>query len=261
VDDPPAYIETVTVHTETGGDDQQFLLVNNVATLVWLAQMADLALHTSLARVSPEPDGFHLPRDYAGSREAVEASLLNYPDFVLFDLDPYIYRGDEKKGDEPELNRRAFETTCEVARWLKELLDSAGMSSFVKTSGATGLHIYVPVLRQYEYDVIREVAHTLGGFLVKSHPKEVTTEWVSEKRRGKVFFDANQNARIKNLACAYSPRTKPGAPVSIPLRWDELGKVYPTEFTILNAHERVAKVGDLWEHILDAKHDLTALLG
>ncbi len=261
VDDPPPYIESVEVHTESGGGDQQFLLVNNVATLVWLAQMADLAIHTSLARIDPEPDGYAHPRDFGGSREQVEQSLLNYPDFVLFDLDPYIYRGDEKKGEEPELNQRAFEATCEVAAWLKELLDSAALSSFVKTSGATGLHIYVPVLRQYEYETIREVAHTLGAFLVRAHPKEVTTEWASEKRRGKVFFDANQNARIKNLACAYSPRAKPGAPVSIPLKWTELGKVYPSEFTILNAHERVEKVGDLWANILDAKHDLVALLG
>jgi len=261
VDDPPAYIETVEVHTESGGGDQQFLLVNNVATLVWLAQMADLTIHTSLARVNPEPDGFAHSQEFSGSREHVENSLLNYPDFVLFDLDPYIYRGDEKKGEEPELNRKAFEATCEVAGWLKELLDTASLSSFVKTSGATGLHIYVPVLRQYEYETIREVAQTLGAFLVRTHPKQVTTEWVSEKRRGKVFFDANQNARIKNLACAYSPRAKPGAPVSIPLKWNELGKVYPSEFTILNAHERVEKVGDLWAHILDAKHDLAALLG
>lgn len=261
VDNPPEFIDTVTVYTDTGSGDQQYLLVNNVATLVWLAQMADLAIHTSLARVGPEPDGHHLSRDFSGSRETVEGSLLNYPDFVLFDLDPYIYRGDEKKGEEPELNRKAFDATCEVALWLKELLDSAGLSSFVKTSGATGLHIFVPVLRQYDYETIREVAQTLGGFLVRQHPRQVTTEWVSEKRRGKVFFDANQNARIKNLACAYSPRAKPGAPVSTPLRWNELGKTYPSEFTILNAHERVERVGDLWQHILDAKHDLAALIG
>ena len=261
VDDPPPYIDSVMVHTETGGGDQQFLLVNNVATLVWLAQMADLAIHTSLARVDPEPDGYTHSREYAGSRDAVEHSLLNYPDYVLFDLDPYIYRGDEKQGEEPEYNRKAFDTTCEVALWLKELLDSAGLSSFVKTSGATGLHIYVPVLRQYDYETVRDVAHTVGGFLVRGHSKEVTMEWVSEKRRGKVFFDANQNARNKNLACAYSPRAKPGAPVSMPMRWNELGKVLPSEFTILNAHERVERVGDLWEHILDAKHDLAALVG
>ncbi|MEI7926747.1 MAG: ATP-dependent DNA ligase, partial [Chloroflexota bacterium] len=252
-------VDTVTVFMDSR--DQQAILVNNLPTLIWLAQVADLALHTSLARANPAPDALDLPQTYSGSKEAIESSLLNYPDFVLFDLDPYIYRGDEAKGGEPELNRHAFEQTAQVARWLKELLDSAGMSSFIKTSGATGLHIFVPVVRQYEYDTIREVAQTLGAFLVRSHPKEVTTEWQTEKRRGMVFFDANQNARIKNLACAYSPRSKPGGPVSMPLKWDELDRIFPSDFTMLNAHERVAKIGDLWAHILDAKHDLSALLG
>ncbi len=258
---PGDFVETVTVHTESGGGDQEYVLVNNLATLVWLGQIADVALHTSLARVNPEPDARHLAVDFRGSKDAVLRSVLNYPDFVLFDLDPYIYAGTEAKGAEPEYNRRAFQQTCEVARWLKELLDGAGMSSFVKTSGATGLHIYVPVLRQYDYETIRGVAETLGGFLLRAHSKEVTMEWATEKRRGKVFFDANQNARIKSLAGPYSPRAKPGAPVSMPLRWDELGKTLPTEFTILTAQARVERVGDLWAHILDAKHDLQALLG
>lgn len=258
---PGDFVETVQVHAGgEDGSDQEYVLVNNLPTLVWLAQMADLALHTSLARVDPTPDAKHLSTDFTGSREQIRQSVLNYPDFVLCDLDPYIYAGTENKGDEPELNQKAFERTCEVAQWLKELLDGAGLSSFVKTSGATGLHIYVPVLRQYEYETIRGVAQTFANFLVTQHPKVVTTEWVSEKRRGKIFFDINQNARIKNLACAYSPRAKPGAPVSMPLRWDELGKVWPTDWTILNAHERLARVGDLWAHILDSKNDLRSLV-
>ena len=256
---PGDFVRTVPVYTD--GGDQDYILVNNLATLVWLGQVADLALHVSLARVNPEPDGGRLSTNFGGSKAQVERSLLNYPDFVLFDLDPYIYRGDEPRGEEPELNRRAFEQTAHVARWLKELLDSAGMSSFVKTSGATGLHIFVPVLRQYDYETIRDVAHTLGGFLVRAHPDAVTMEWSIEKRTGKVFFDANQNARIKNLACAYSPRAKPGAPVSMPLRWDELTAVYPTDFTILTALARIAEQGDLWARILDARHDLQALIG
>ena len=258
---PGDFVRTVPVFTEDG--DQDYIVVNNLPTLLWLAQVADLALHVSLARIAPGPgeDGAGVSTDFGGSKARIERSLLNRPDFVLFDLDPYIYRGDEGTGAEPELNRRAFEQTTEVARWLKALLDSAGLSSFVKTSGATGLHIFVPVTRRYEYDIVREVAQTFGGFLVRAHPAEVTIEWATEKRRGKVFFDANKNARVKNLAAAYSPRAKPGAPVSMPLRWDELGKVYPTDFTILTAHDRVTKTGDLWAHILDAKHDLSTLLG
>lgn len=259
VQTPPSFVETVRVFTESGGGDQEFVLANNLPTLLWLAQYADIALHTSLARVEPEPDGRHLGRTFTATKANVEASLLNYPDFVLFDFDPYIYRGDEGAGAEPELNRPAYEETVRAAQALKGLLDSASLSSFVKTSGATGLHVYVPVLRQYDYETVREIATTVGGLLVRAHPHEVTMEWNVEKRRGMVFLDVNQNARIKNLAAPYSPRAKPGAPVSMPLRWDELERVFPTDFTILTASDRVASTGDLWAHILHAKHDLAAL--
>ena len=254
----PEFVQTFDIFAD--GEDQAFLVCNNLATLMWLAQVADLALHTSLARITTEPDARHLSTEFTRSKDRVEASVLNYPDFVLFDLDPYIYSGKEAQGEEPELNRRAYRTTAEVALWLKELLDSASLSSFVKTSGATGLHVYVPALRNYDYRVIRSIAETMGGFLVQSHPREVTMQWAVEKRTGKVFFDANQNARIKNLASAYSPRAKPGAPVSMPLRWDELTDIYPTDFTILSAPARIEQRGDLWAHILDAKHDLRALI-
>ena len=258
--DAPAFVQTFRAYSDTDGGDQQYMVCNNLATLLWLGQVADLALHTSLARISGQPDGDHHSTRFTGSKEQIEASLLNYPDFVLFDLDPYIYSGQEAEGEEPALNRRAFHATAEVARRLKELLDAASLSSFVKTSGATGLHVYVPVLRNLDYAQVRSVAETFGGFLVRARPSEVTMEWSVEKRTGKVFFDANQNGRIKNIAAVYSPRAHPGAPVSMPLRWDELGDVYPTDFTILTAPARIEAVGDLWAGILDARHDLAAAL-
>ena len=260
-DRPPPFVETITVYTDSANGDQQAIFCNNLPTLLWLGQLADLELHVSLARVSPQPDAGHLGASFSGSKAQVEASLLNYPDFVLFDLDPYIYAGTERAGDEPELNRRAFTKAIEVARGLKELLDAASLSSFVKTSGATGLHICVPVLRQFDYAAVRSVAETFGGFLQRAHPRDVTLEWSVDKRGGKIFVDVNQNARIKNLAAAFSPRPKPGAPVSMPLRWDELDEVYPTDFTILTAPARIAEVGDPWADILSHKHDLAALLG
>ena len=260
VEQAPPFAETVSAYSDTNSGDQEFILCNNLATLLWLGQMADLALHTSLARVGPEPDAFHLPETYEGSKAAIEASRLNYPDFLLFDLDPYTYAGTERAGEEPELNRAAWEQVVRVARWLKELLDAASLASFIKTSGATGLHVYVPVVRQYEYAEIRAVAETFGGFLQRAHPQDVTTEWNVPKRAGKVFFDHNQNARIKNLAAPYSPRAKPGGPVSMPIRWEELGEVYPADFTMRTAPARVARVGDLWADILRAKHDLRALI-
>jgi bifunctional non-homologous end joining protein LigD len=259
-DDAPAFVDRVRVHSETGGGDQTYLLCNNLPTLLWLGQMADIALHSSLARTRPEPDGQALGTTFSGSRANLEASLLNYPDFLLFDLDPYIYAGTEAPGDEPELNRRAYAQTCEVARWLRELLASASLEAFVKTSGATGLHVYVPVVRQYDYATIRSICETVAGFLTRAHPAAVTTEWQVPKRAGKVFLDHNQNARFKSLACAYSPRAKPGAPVSMPLAWDELERWYPTDWTVRTVPARLAAAGDAWARILDAKHDLDALI-
>lgn len=256
----PAFVEHVTMYSDGEGGDQQFLLCNNLPTLLWMCQLADIEWHAMLARVVPGPDGYELPATFDGSTERLDRSLLNYPDFILFDLDPYIYAGHEKSGDEPQPNAAAFAKTAEIALALKELLDQLQLSSFVKTSGATGLHIYVPVIRQLDYSVIRAAANTVCVELLARRPKEVTMEWATDKRGGKVFLDANQNARHKNLAVAYSPRAKPGATVSTPLRWDEVGKRSPSEFTLATIAERLTE-GDPWAGIYDAKQDLHALLG
>jgi bifunctional non-homologous end joining protein LigD len=257
----PLFVETVVLWSGHNDKDVEYLLCNNLATLLWLGQLADIELHTWYSRVNAEPDGHHLPLTFAGSDENIDASLLNYPDFVVFDLDPYIYAGTEKQGDEPALNRKAFLKTCDVALWLKDVLDSLSLSSFVKTTGRTGLHIYVPVLRQLDSDALRAFAETIGKFLVRAHPKDVTMEWTVQKRTGKVFFDHNQNVRGKTLASIYSPRPSPQAAVSMPVRWDELKDIYPTDFTILTAMDRIeAAGGDLWKDILGQKHDIETLL-
>jgi len=239
----PAFVDSVTLWSGGNAEDGDYLLCNNLATLLWLGQLAE-----------------HLPETYAGSGERFDRSRLNYPDFIVCDLDPYIYSGDEAKGDEPELNRKAFKKTVDVALWLKELLDSLSLSSFVKTTGKTGLHIYVPILRRLDYDVVRAAAETIGRFLLRAHPRDITMEWSTGKREGKIFFDHLQNTKGKTLASIYSPRPQPWAGVSMPLRWEELRDVYPADFTILTAPGRLAEVGDLWANILDEKHDLGAML-
>jgi len=175
--------------------------------------------------------------------------------------DPYLYAGHEKPGEEPALNRAAFAKTVEVARWLKELLDQLGLPSFVKTTGRTGLHIYVPILRQFRYDVIRTAAQTIGSHLLRWHPDDVTTEWAVSKRGGKVFIDVNQNVRAKTLAAIFSPRALPEASVSMPLRWEELEQVYPTDFTPQQVLTPLNAAGDPRAGILTHKADLHAKLG
>lgn len=257
----PPFVETVRLFTEHASGDGDYLLCNNLPTLLWFGQIAGLEMHTWYSRTDPDSDATRLTQTFAGSEQAIEASVLNYPDFVVFDLDPYIYSGREGKGDEPELNRLAFQRTCEVGRWLKELLDSLSLAPFVKTSGRTGLHIFVPVLRQLDYDAIRATCETIGQHLMATHPAEVTMEWSVSKRTGKVFLDHKQNVRGKTLASIFSPRLAAEATVSVPLTWEQLDQVYPTDFTILTAAEIVQENGDPWARILDAKSDLRALLG
>jgi bifunctional non-homologous end joining protein LigD len=257
----PEFVETVRLYSDHNKGDGEYLLGNNLATLLWLGQVADIELHTWYSRIDTTGDAAGLPTTFAGSMDNMLQSALNYPDFVVFDLDPYLYSGKEARGAEPELHPEGFQATSQVALWLKEMLDGLGLTSFVKTTGRTGLHIYVPIQRTLDYHATHSISETLARFLVQQHPKEATMEWAVDKRKGKVFVDYNQNVRGKTLASIYSARVLPWAAVSMPLRWDEVGKVFPTDFTILTAPDRLQKVGDLWSGILAAKHDLAGLLG
>ena len=257
----PDFVRKLPIFSSHNEGDGEYLMVDNLPTLVWLAQLANIELHPWLSRVALELDAANLGTSFTGSREAIEESVLNYPDFIVFDLDPYIYSGGEQAGDEPELNRRAFRKVADVALALKEILDQLSLSSFVKTSGKTGLHIYVPVLRQYNYRTARKTCELIGRFLLQHAPRDVTMEWSVNKRTGKIFLDHNQNTRGKNMASVYSIRPAPGAPVSTPVLWEELSEIYPTDFTIDTVPGRIEKMGDLWADILKSKHDLKRLLG
>ncbi len=247
----PDFVRKVNI-SEEKGSKSEYLVCDNLASLLWLGQVANIEFHTWFSRISAWPD--------MAEGQSTD-NLLDYPDFIIFDLDPYIYSGQELSGAEPELNRAGFAKACEVALWLKETLDDLDLSAFVKTSGKTGIHVYVPIIRRLNYKAVRSAAEIVGKFLVQKHPREITTEWAQEKRKGKVFVDYGQNVRGKTLASIYSPRPTPDAAVSTPLRWEELGKVYPTEFTLMTLPGRVEETGDLWAGILSAKQDLNKLSG
>ena len=163
-------------------------------------------------RARPGADAKSKSTDYASSLEALEASVLNYPDYVVFDIDPYIYSGKEAPGAEPELNTAAFEKGKEIAFALRELLQGMGLEPIVKTSGKTGLHVFVPIRRNLDFDAAREVSELVSRHLMRKHPKDITMEWSVTKRSGKIFMDHNMNVRGKTLNVAYSPRGEPGAP-------------------------------------------------
>jgi bifunctional non-homologous end joining protein LigD len=259
-DNPPEFVRTVSIYSSHNEGDSDYIVGENLPTLLWLAQMAGLELHPWFSRVDPAPDARGRGKKFSGSATTLDKSVLNYPDFVVFDLDPYQYSGREKKGEEPELHRQAFKRTRDLALRLRELLSGLGLETFVKTSGRTGLHLYLPILRKFDYDTVRGMAETIGRYAAQEWPKDVTLEWAVERRTGKIFFDYNQNVRGKSLASIFSPRRHPLGTVSMPVRWEELDRVYPTEFTLRTAPDLLEKRGDPWAGILSAKHDIGALL-
>jgi len=256
----PDFVEEITVFSDHKDESHRYLLCQNLPTLLWLAQSGTLEYHVWHSRARPGPDAAMDGTDFATSAASLEASILNYPDYVLFDLDPYIYSGQEAKGAEPELNTVAFEKGKEVAFWLRELLNGMGLEPIVKTSGKTGLHVFVPIRRTIDFDAARHVSELVGAHLMRLHPKDITQEWSVPKRTGKIFMDYNMNVRGKTLNVAYSPRGEVGAPVSMPLEWEELAGAHPLDFTIRTAPDRLARTGDRWKDALERKQSLEEAL-
>jgi bifunctional non-homologous end joining protein LigD len=192
-----------------------FTLVNEPAALVWMVQMNCIDMNAWYSRVD-KPDR---------------------PDFVLFDLDP------------PD-SRNGFVEAIRVAHLIREALEGLELRSYVKTSGADGIHVLLPIARRATFKQTYEFAELLSRQLEAEHPGLVTTEWLKKKRRG-VLVDHRQNGHGKTIASVYSVRPKPGAPVSTPLRWEELTeRIRPRDFGRREALDRVAKHGDLFEPVL-----------
>jgi bifunctional non-homologous end joining protein LigD len=199
-------------------------LVNDELGLLWVVNMGCIDLNTWYSRVDK----------------------LDRPDFVLFDLDP-----------SPDVG---FPETVQVALLVKEALDALGLQSFCKTSGADGIHVLVPIERRHTYDDTRQFAEIVARALASTHRGLVTTEWSKSKRKG-VLIDANQNGEGKTIASVYSVRPKAGAPVSTPLRWDEVNEsLDPGAFTMDVVRRRVDERGDLFEGVLKVRQSLGAAL-
>ncbi len=218
----PGWIPTKRFRTqprEGGPRLVDFPLVNDELALLWMVQMHCIDMNAWYSRVDrPER-----------------------PDFVLFDLDP------------PD---DGFRLGVRVAHLAHGLLEAIGLASYVKTSGADGVHVLVPITRRSTFDDTREFADGVATVLAERHPGLVTTEWRKAKRRG-VFLDARQNGWGKTIASVYSVRPKPGAPVSTPLRWEELTEdVSPRDFGMEEALARIERDGDLFRPVLDAPQAL-----
>jgi len=215
----PKWIETrrFETHPREGGSRLvDFPLVNDEPTLLYMVQMHCIDMNAWYSRVDKP----------------------HRPDFVLFDLDP---------PEEPD----GFEHAIQVAHLIRELLDELELPGYVKTSGADGIHVVAPITRRSSFEQTYDFAEKASRLLEQRHDGLVTTEWLKKKRRG-VLVDHRQNGWGKTIASVYSVRPKPGAPVSTPLRWDELTPdVRPRDFTMEVALERLREHGDLFAPVLE----------
>jgi bifunctional non-homologous end joining protein LigD len=195
-------------------------LVNDELALLWMVNMGCIDMNAWYSRIDK----------------------LERPDFVLFDLDP-----------SPDVG---FAETIQVALLVKEALDTVGLQSFPKTSSADGMHVLVPIERRHTYDDTRRFSEIVAGAIARSYPRLATTQWSKAKRRG-VLIDANQNGEGKTIATAYSVRPRPGAPVSTPLRWDEVKPgLDPLSFTMDVVQRRVEHHGDLFAPVSKTRQRL-----
>jgi bifunctional non-homologous end joining protein LigD len=225
----PDWIPTVAVQATTREKPRQTRtinapLVNDELALLWMVNMACIDMNTWYSRVDKP----------------------SRPDWVLFDLDP-----------SPDVG---FPETVRVALLVKEVLDALKLKSFVKTSGSDGIHVLVPIERRSTYADTREFAEIVAGTLARTHYGLVTTEWSKAKRRG-VLIDANQNGEGKTIASVYSVRPRAGAPVSTPLRWEEVTEdLDPQDFTMEVVLGRIERHGDLFDGVLTTRQSLGAAL-
>jgi bifunctional non-homologous end joining protein LigD len=250
----PSYVKTAKVYSEHRNAAINYLVCNNIQSLLWIANLGAIEMHPWYSRIK---DFEHCKT----SRLLYEEKCgLNFPDFVVLDLDPYIYSGKERAGDEPEFNLRGFRAAAEVAFDLKDVLDQLYIISYVKSSGKTGLHIYIPTIPKFSYDQTRSFAEILGKILMSKIPNKITMEWNTAKRKGKVFFDYNQNSRGKTIASIWSIRPTPLATVSVPIRWKYLDNFNPKDFTLRTVPNIFKSRRDPWRGVLDEKQDLAKII-
>lgn len=219
----PKWVRVAPVRSPGQDKTVSYCLLNDVRSLVWAANLADLELHTSLARY-PKVDS---------------------PTILAFDLDPG-----------PPAN---ILSCAQVSFWLKAALDEIALESLPKTSGSKGLQIYVPLNTPARYEVTKNLAHELARRIEQAHPEAVLSRMAKSERVGKVFIDWSQNDRHKTTVCVYSLRATAEPRVSTPVTWEELAAALKKKdparlaFTPDEVLERVEKEGDLFAPILKIK--------
>ncbi|HYE22288.1 MAG TPA: DNA ligase D [Verrucomicrobiae bacterium] len=221
---PPDWAKTHKVYSESNDKYINYLICNDEATLAYMANLGCIEINPWSSRI--------------GS--------LEKPDYLVVDLDP---------------EKISFDKVIETAQTVHKFLDKLKVPNFCKTSGATGLHIYVPLGAKYTYEQAKQFTELVVTIVHKQIPEFTSLERSPKKRQKKVYLDFLQNRKGQTLAAAYSVRPKPGATVSTPLEWKEVKKgLQPSDFTIKNILKRLEKKGDLWKPVLEKGIDLVKIL-
>jgi len=222
----PKWVQTARVWSEGNQRIMDYCLVNDLPTLVWAANLADLELHTSLSR----------------------KNKIERPTMMVFDLDP---------GAPADIIQ-----CCQVGLWLRDLFGEMKMKSFAKTSGSKGLQVYVPLNTAVTYDKTKDLSRALAQYLEREHIHLVTSNMSKAMRKGKVFVDWSQNDEHKTTICVYSLRAKVEPTVSTPVTWDEVENCLKKKnadllkFRSDQVLTRVDKLGDLFGPVKKLKQKL-----
>ncbi len=220
----PDWVRVVPIQSKGKGGYINFILCDTVETLVWMANSGVVEINPWLSRYTN----------------------LDYPDFAIFDIDP-------SEGS-------TWEDVQIVAKLVRSLLDQWNLVGFPKVSGATGLHIYVPVEPKYTYKEIQAFL-MYGAMLIRgAYPEKVTLERKVKDRYGKVYIDYPQNARGQTIGSVYGVRATRGAPVSMPILWDELDGVTPQSWNLKTALSRLESTGDLFFPVISTKQNIDSVL-
>jgi bifunctional non-homologous end joining protein LigD len=213
----PSWVETFKRYSETAQRDINYVVCNDLDTLMWMANLAALEIHLCLSRTD---------------------SFLS-PDLALVDIDP-----------EPPAS---FNDAVDVSLLLKEKLIALGLRSYIKTSGKKGLHVVIPIVHGYAFKHVRDFVHEIGKYLAKES-EIVVAEFSRSRDPGTVFIDYTQNSHGRTMVCPYSLRATPKATVSTPLEWDDVKKrLNPEELNILS----VVKIEkDPWKDLFEERHRL-----
>ncbi|KAA5532611.1 DNA ligase D [Taibaiella lutea] len=216
----PEWMKTFGYQSEGDNKDKNFLLCNDEATLLYMASLGCIEIHPWSSTVK-KPE---------------------YPTWCVIDLDP---------------DKNSFDDVIEAAQVTHRILDDLKVDNYVKTSGSTGIHIYIPLGAKYTYDQSKEFARIIVTLVHKELPKFTSLERNVRSRKGKMYLDFLQNRNQATLAAPYSCRPKPGATVSMPLQWEEVKKgLKMTDFHIFNALERAQSMGDIFKPVLGKGIDM-----